>query len=38
MIVAVAVASFYILVYFGSEEDKNTAIFPKIVVVSDQTA
>ena len=28
------VANLYILVYFQHEEDKNTAIFPKILVVS----
>jgi len=33
MLAAVAVANFYILVYFSSPEDKNTAIFPKVVVV-----
>jgi len=33
MLVALAIANFYLLVYFSSEEDKNTAIFPKIVVV-----
>lgn len=32
-----AVANFYILVYFQHEEDKNTAIFPKIIVVVSLT-
>lgn len=34
MIIAIVVANFYILVYFTHPEDKNTAIFPKIVTVS----
>jgi len=33
MIIAIAIAAFYILVYFQHIEDKNTAIFPKTVVV-----
>jgi LMBR1 domain-containing protein 1 len=32
-----ALANFYILVYFQHEEDKNTAIFPKVVVILSLT-
>jgi len=33
MFVAIVAANIYILVYFSSEEDRNTAIFPKIITV-----
>lgn len=37
MFVAIAVASFYVLVYFQHEADRNTAIFPKVLVVTSLT-
>jgi len=37
MFVAIAVASLYVLVYFQHEADRNTAIFPKILVVTGLT-
>lgn len=37
MIAALVAANLYILVYFQHVEDKNTAIFPKIVVVAGLT-
>jgi len=37
MLAAIIAANFYILVYFQHEEDKNTAIFPKIVTVAGLT-
>lgn len=37
MFVAIAVASLYVLVYFQHEADRNTAIFPKILVVAGLT-
>jgi LMBR1 domain-containing protein 1 len=36
-LILLAVGNFYILVYFSSEEDKNTAWFPKIIVVFSLT-
>lgn len=32
-LILMAVANLYILVHFQHEEDKNTAIFPKVIVV-----
>jgi LMBR1 domain-containing protein 1 len=34
LFVLVVISAVYFLVYFQHEEDKNTAIFPKVVVVS----
>lgn len=35
MTVALLIANVYILVYFQHDDDKNTAYFPKILVVRD---